>query len=118
MMDRPDKRRYERLRAVFGISCRKIGSRMAHVREGQTVNVSPGGLYFHTAADSFKRGDLLKIELLIPPKPGQLEFGGKMEGVAKVLRAENITDYSTGEASPGSGYGVALQFCRPPKFCA
>jgi hypothetical protein len=116
-MDQHNKRRYERLGAKFEISYQKIGSRSGHMREGYTVNISPGGLYFRTKADTFKRGDLLKVELSIPPKSGLLEFGGKMAGFAKVLRSDAIFDSLAGDDSSGSNQGVALQFCRPMKLC-
>jgi len=73
---------------------------------GYTLNVSTGGLYFETEAGIFEQGNLLKVELDIPPTSGLLEFGGKIAGFARVLR----TDSASGK------YGVALQFCRPPKL--
>lgn len=116
-MDRNDKRRYKRLGAEFELSYRRIGSHSGQPLQGYIVNISPGGAYFRTKADTLKRGDLLKIELSIPPKSGLLEFGGKMAGFAKVLRADTICDSSTDEGSSEDIHGVALQFCRPPKLC-
>ena len=116
-MDRNEKRRYERLGEKFELSCRRIGSRTGQTFQGFTENISPGGAYFRTKADTLKRGDLLKIELAIPPKSGMLEFGGKMEGFAKVLRMDNIWDFSADEATSEGIHGVALQFCHPPKLC-
>ena len=107
MMDRSEKRRYRRLGANYNISCRKIGSDEDRAYGGLTANVSTGGLYFQTSTDSFEKGNLLKVELSIPPTSGMLEFGGKIAGFAKVLR----TDPAAGR------FGVALQFCRPPKLC-
>jgi hypothetical protein len=106
-MDRSEKRRHKRLGAQYNISCRKVGSTINRPYNGNTVNVSTGGLYFETTTDTFKQGNLLTVELSIPPTSGLLEFGGKIAGFAKVLR----TDSSSGR------YGVALQFCRPPKLC-
>ena len=107
MMDRLEKRRHKRLGAQYNISCRKVGSTAEISCDGYTVNVSPGGLYFETTAGTFERGNLLKVELSIPPTSGLLEFGGKIAGFAKVLR----TDSASGRC------GVALEFCRPPKLC-
>jgi len=105
-MDRSEKRRHKRLGAKYNLSCRKVGSAGSISYSGHTVNVSTGGLYYETAADTFKQGDLLRVELAIPPTSGLLEFGGKIAGFAKVLR----TDSASGK------HGVALQFCRPPKL--
>ena len=107
MMDRSEKRRHRRLGTKYNISCRKVGSTAHTSYDGYTVNVSPSGLYFETEADTFERGNLLKVELIIPPTSGLLEFGGKIAGFAKVLR----TDSASGR------YGIALQFCRSPKLC-
>ncbi len=106
-MDRPEKRRHRRLGAQYNISCRKVGSTAHTSYDGYTINVSPGGLYFETATGIFEQGNLLRVELSIPPTSGLLEFGGKIAGFAKVLR----TVLASGR------YGVALQFCRPPKLC-
>jgi hypothetical protein len=106
MMDRTEKRRHRRLGADYNISCRKVGSTDNKAYGGITLNVSPGGLYFKTDTDTFERGSLLKVELSIPPTSGLLEFGGKIAGVAKVLR----TDSTSGR------FGVALQFCQSPKL--
>jgi len=106
-MDRTEKRRHKRLGANFNISCRKIGSPSSESYDGRTINISPGGLYFETADGTFEQGSLLKVELSIPPTSGQLEFGGKIAGFAKVLRTDSVS----------GRFGVALQFCGPPKLC-
>lgn len=106
MKDRQEKRRHRRLGINYNISCRKVGSTKSRTYEGLTANVSSGGMYFNTTTGTFHQGDLLKIELSIPPTSGLLEFGGKIAGFAKVLRT-----------NPASGkYGVALRFCRSPKL--
>jgi hypothetical protein len=117
MMDRTEKRKHKRLGSKFDISCRKVGSTAEQIYTGCTVNVSCGGLYFETTTETFKQGNLLKIELSIPPRPGLLEFGGKIAGFAKVLRTENICDSATGTDLSSGRYGIALQFCCPPKLC-
>lgn len=116
-MDRYEKRACQRLGATFEITCHRIGSQASQACEGFTENVSPGGIYFRTKTECFERGDLLKVELSIPPKSGILEFGGKMAGFAKVLRSETISSCSSDNATSDRHYGVALQFCRPLKFC-
>lgn len=116
-MERTEKRKYKRLGAKFDISCRKVGSTAERFYTGHTVNVSCGGLYFETTAGTFKRDNLLKIELSIPPTSGLLEFGGKIAGFAKVLRTDSICDSPAGTDLSSGRYGVALQFCRPPKLC-
>jgi len=106
-MDRLEKREHKRLGANYNLSCRKVGSNSNIFYYGHTVNISTGGLYFETMSSTFEQGDLLQVELSIPPTSGLLEFGGKIAGFAKVLR----TDSASGKQ------GVALQFCRTPKLC-
>lgn len=115
-MDGSEKRKYRRLGAKFDLSCSRVGSPVERFQSGQTVNVSPGGLYFKTPADTFEPGNLLKVELSIPPTSGLLEFGGRISGFARVLRTNTIRESSPGVNLSSDGYGVALEFCRSPKL--
>ena len=116
-MDGAERRKYKRLGARFDISCRKVGSTEEKSYRGCTVNVSPGGLYFQTEVGAFKPGNLLEVKLSIPPAAGILEFGGRISGFARVLRADSIHVSPAGTDLSSAGYGVALQFCRPPRLC-
>ena len=108
-MDSFEKRKFKRLPVAFDLSCREAGSETEQLHKGYTVNVGPGGLYFETADGVFRPGDLLTVELSIPPTAGLLEFGGRISGFGRVLRA--------GAKPESDKYGVALEFCRPPKLC-
>lgn len=114
-MERSEKRKDRRLGAQFGVSCHAVGSTENKSYDGHIVNVSSGGLYFETVG-TFQPGSLLEVELSIPPTSGVLEFGGKLAGYARVLRAQSIANSLTGERSSGARYGVAVQFCRPPRL--
>jgi len=116
-MDRPERRRDRRLGASFDVSFYKVGSTANEPYDGHAVNVGPGGLYVETTARTIEQGDLLRVELSIPPTPGLLEFGGKIAAFAKVLRADNIGGDIAGGNSTCNKYGVALQFCDRPKLC-
>jgi hypothetical protein len=115
-MDGSEKRKYRRLGAKFELSCSKVGSPIEELQSGRTVNVSSGGLYFETTAEGFEPGNLLKVDLSIPPTSGQLEFGGRISGFARVLRINAIRKSSPGVNSSSKGCGVALEFCRPLKL--
>ncbi len=115
-MERSEKRRDRRMGAQFDISCHAVGSAASKSYDGRTVNVSSGGLYFETD-ETFEPGNLLEVELSIPPTPGVLEFGGKLAGFARVLRARGLEGALVGEGPSGGRCGVAVQFCRPPKLC-
>ena len=116
-MDRFERRKYQRLPIRLHLLCCKMGTAGEKSYRGCTINVSPGGLYFETPAGIFKPGKLIKIELLIPSKAGVLEFGGLISGFANVLRTINIRDSHTKTRLFTGRYGVAVEFCRPPKLC-
>lgn len=116
MTDRPERRLHRRLDARYEISYQRVSS-ADKSHSGHTANVSSGGMYLETGADPLELGELLKVQLAVPPTPGLLEFGGKMAGFAKVLRADRISDGAEDKTSTSGSFGAALQFCRPPKFC-
>lgn len=109
-MNRPEKRKYNRVPITLDLTCRKVDSPDEKLYTGSTVNISPGGLYFETASDAFKPGWLINVELAIPPTAGLLEFGGRISGLGRVLRTHNISDLPTGR------YGVAVEFCQTLKL--
>jgi hypothetical protein len=113
-----EKRKYRRLALALDLSCRKAGDALY---TGRTANVSPGGLFFETPSDAFEKGNLLSVELSIPPSAESLEFGGKISGLAEVLRIDPLVEPQDGKAevlrdASTTRYGVAVQFCRPLKF--
>jgi hypothetical protein len=80
---------------------------------GSTLNVSTGGLFFQTASSNLSKGDLLNVELDLPPTSGLLELGGTISSFGRVLRickTENSSTHTKGK------YGVAVEFCQSPKF--
>jgi len=115
-MNRPEKRKYKRVPIILDLLCHKVGSPAEKLYTGHTVNVSPGGLYFETPIDMFKPGNLLKVQLSIPPTAGLLEFGGRISGLGKVLRISGISDSHAGADLPADRYGVAVEFSRPLKL--
>jgi hypothetical protein len=115
-MARPERRKHRRLPIKIPLSCSKVGSTARKPRKGLTVNVSPGGLYFQTLTATFRGGSLVRVELSIPPTAGVLESGGTISSFARVLRTHRIQDSHKSTGSSSSKYGVALEFCRPPKL--
>ena len=109
-----EKRKYGRQAVKLDLSCRKVGLPAEKAYTGCTVNVSPGGLYFETTAEAFRPGNVLKVELSIPPTAGLLELGGCICGFGKVLRTENPGENTK---LPARRYGVAVEFCQSPKLC-
>ena len=113
MISRCEKRKYRRLALALDLSCRKTDDSL---HTGRTANVSPRGLFFQTRSDAFEKGNLLSVELSIPPSASSLEFGGKISGLAEVLRVSLIEQVQPCTDMSSAQYGVAVQFRRPLKF--
>ncbi len=112
VMDNSERRKGKRLSAKFNLACSKLGAMPEQNCSGRTINVSPGGLYFETAAEiMFDTGNLLKIELAIPPTSGELELGGRISVLGKVVRTCAAKAESTSDK-----HGVALEFCHSPRL--
>lgn len=109
-----ERRKFKRLQVKLDLSCRLAGAPAKQTYKGQTRDVSPGGVYFHTAASVFKPGNRLNIQLSIPPTAGLLEFGGKISAIANVLR---IDSHKKEKDIPSDSCGVAVQFSQSPKLC-
>jgi hypothetical protein len=116
LMGRSGKRKYERLPLRLDLSCRKVSSTEEGLHSGRTVNVSVGGLYFKTARCCFNPGDVLTVELSVPPTTGMLESGGRICTVARVLRTDSTLGSDSGMDTESRNCGVALEFCQSPKF--
>ena len=111
-----EKRKYKRLPIRLDLCCHKDGSEAKEAYTGYTVNVSAGGLLFETTTDIFKPGNMLKVEMSIPPTVGLLEFGGSVSGLGMVVRTHTICDSAKGTDFTSTKSGVALEFCRPLSF--
>jgi hypothetical protein len=107
-----EKRRYKRASVELELNCRKVGSGEEQVYIGRTVNVSAGGVYFQTMGAGFEAGDTVRVELLVPPTVGQLEFGGRVRAVGRVLRKEAAGGSSN---SSYGGWGLAVEFSQSPR---
>lgn len=114
-MDRTERRKYNRLPLQLDLTCLEVGATADKFHTGRTVNVSPGGLFFETEANSLHEGNLLKVELSIPPTEGLLEFGGRIAGFARVLRSAGISEEPLTNLY-GAKTGIALEFCEPLKL--
>lgn len=79
---------------------------------GDTLNISTGGLLMETCPDgvSAKIGYLVKIDLQAPAAGGLFEPGGRISGVAKVIRILSELPAATDKSR------IALQFCQRPRF--
>lgn len=115
-MDGSERRTYKRTIKGLALSYRRITPAEKISHGGQTSNVSPGGLYFRTRSTTLEPGNLVAVEVSIPRTAGVLEFGGKISGLARVLRAHRICDLGADIRCPAGTCGVAVEFCQRPKL--
>ena len=108
-----NRRTTERLSLQLDVLYRRTGPILGGSQSARTLNVSVGGICFHTTDDSLRAGLILEIELRIPPRHGVLEMGGRMRGIAQVLRVRQSHPVRD---DPGLGGRcvVAARFCQPP----
>ncbi|MHC4647737.1 MAG: PilZ domain-containing protein [Planctomycetota bacterium] len=113
MMNGIERRKYRRLPVRLKASCSRVNSVAAQLYCAHTVDVSPAGLLFEVAADVFEVGNLIAVEMFVPPTAGLLEQGGRMSGLARVVRIENTAGR---EGFWAGNCGVAVEFCSSPRL--
>ena len=102
---------------------KRIGDRFAgDLREiGRCVcsefPLDRGHRYVAEAAghDGLKAGELLNIEMPIPPTEGLLEYGGRFSSYGRVLRVHDPKSGTTAD-SAAVVHTIAMEFCESPKL--
>lgn len=104
-----ERRRHNRLPLKLSIFCQKVGLSEDRLISGRTLNVSPGGMLVEMKAADLYEGELLCVEMSVPPSENLFDFGGSFSSYARVIR-------SIGEdtATNASGRVFALEFCDSP----
>ncbi|MCI0498636.1 MAG: PilZ domain-containing protein [Planctomycetales bacterium] len=111
-----DRRRHKRFPLKLSIFCQKVGLGNGRLYSGKTVNVSPGGMLVEMKSGDVADGELLSVEMTVPPTEGLLEFGGSFSSYARVVRAGEETGKSPEASAPSPEKTVALEFCDSPKL--
>lgn len=106
-----DRRRHKRFPLKLSIYCQKVGLSDGRLYSGRTVNVSPGGVLVEMKSGELSDGELLSVEMSVPPTEGLLEFGGSFSSYARVVRACDDDGKSF-----VSDKTIALEFCDSPKL--
>lgn len=108
-----DRRRHRRLPLRLSVACQKTGCSDDRVYRGCTLNVSTGGMLIELKGSVMDKGQLINIEVTVPPGAGILEFGGSFSSPAKVIRIYPETSRSLQE---GLIRRLAIEFSQCPKF--
>ena len=115
-MDSENNRRlHKRLQLKISVLCQTVGICGGNAFTGNTVDVSPGGILVEFNSRGLSDGQLLSIEMSVPPTEGLLEYGGRFSSYARVIRLE---DAKAGVAPDSSSMvqTAALEFCQSPKL--
>ena len=115
MENRADRRKHTRLPLKLSVLCQKVGVSANQVYSGETVNVSPGGMLIDINHSQLDEGDLLNVEMSVPPTKGLLEYGGRFSSYARIIRVD--AHRSSGHTKAASiAQTIALEFCESPKL--
>ncbi len=110
-----EKRKHQRLPLRFAVLCQRVGVPVSKVYTGTSVDVSPGGMLIDFNTNVLKHGELLSVEMPIPPTKGILEYGGRFSGYARVIRIESSYPQKKGKSN-SPGQTIAVEFCESPKL--
>lgn len=112
MIEEKNRRTHPRLPLRLSVICQRVGQGTG-ICTGNTVNVSPSGMLLEVNSARLHEGELVSVEMSVPPTEGLLEFGGRFDTYARVVR----TDPDASEARRFSPTRrVALEFCQSPKL--
>ncbi len=106
-----DRRRHRRFPLKLSILCQKVGLSGGELVSGRTVNVGPGGMLVEVNSGEAAEGELLSVEMSVPPMEGLLDFGGSLSNHARVVRSNGHED-----SEEAAEKVIALEFCDSPKL--
>lgn len=110
-----NRRRHERLPLKLDVLCQKVGPSGGRIYTGRTVNVSPGGVLLEISGSGLRDGELLSIDMSVPPTEGLLEYGGRFSSYARVVRVDRSHSCRPTKAGP-LVETIALEFCESPRL--
>jgi hypothetical protein len=115
-MDSDKNRRiHKRLQLKISVLCQTVGICGGNAFTGKTVDVSPGGMLVEFNSRGLSDGQLVSIEMSVPPTDGLLEYGGRFSSYARIIRLEEAkTGLNCDSASIVQT--AALEFCQSPKL--
>ena len=111
-----DRRTHQRLPLKLGVVCHSVGNSAYKAYTGKTVDVSSGGALIEINGSGLSDGQLLSIEMSVPPTEGLLDFGGRLSNYARVQRVDNSRFPSNPRYANSLVHTIALEFCVSPRF--
>ena len=104
-----DRRYHQRLPLRLNVLCQTVGLSSGKSYTGNTIDVSTGGMLVEVNEGGLDEGQLLSIEMSVPPTTGLVEYGGRFSSYARVCRVLERDDDCFAKA-------IALEFCDCPHF--
>ena len=110
-----ERRINERHGLRLPVVCNKVGVSASKLFTGTTVDVSSGGALIDIHTSGLREGELVNIEMPIPPTEGLLEYGGRFSTYGRVLR---VGEPKSGTSSDSAAvvHTIAFEFCESPKL--
>ena len=105
----PERRQHRRLCVSLPVEFRRVGQPAMDLHRSVARDVSTGGIYFETMLDDLRKGDLLDIELTIPPGEGHFPYQGRVSSTAAVVRTEKLAKSAGQFSNPRIGVGAAFR---------
>ena len=112
MNEEKDRRKYQRQPLRLTMLCQKVGQLGGTVYPGNTLNVSPGGVLAEFSDCQLQDGELVSIDMTVPPTEGLLDYGGRFSSYARVVRTNSLATTKSHSITQA----VALEFCESPKL--
>lgn len=106
---KPDRRKGVRRPIKISVCCQRVGAADNRLFSASTINVSPTGLLLRMNGSTLRDGDLVSVELSVPPSDG-VGQAARFTSYARVVRVETCSDGATMEKQ------IALEFCETPRF--
>jgi PilZ domain len=115
MLEEKERRKNKRLDLKLPVMCHKVGISTNRFFTGTTVDIGPKGALIDINAHGLRQGELVNVEMPIPPTKGLLEYGGRFSTYARILR---VYKPKCGSSSKSASIvqTVALEFCESPKL--
>ena len=115
MNEDKDRRKYQRQPLRLTMLCQKVGQLGGTVYAGNTVNVSPSGVLAEFGDCQLQDGELVSVDMTVPPTEGLLDYGGRLSSYARVVRVDRTHSLEMTN-SHSITQAVAMEFCESPKL--
>lgn len=103
-----EQRAHRRLAIRLPLEYHRLDSARRTPSQCLTANVSTGGVYFETASDAFRLGDLLQFEIGVPSNDHRFPQHGKITSKGQIIRVDPLPQAAG--PNPIPRFGIAAQF--------